>query len=63
MSNWDNLALSAFQDKNLNHYFTANPNGRDICLDFDAIETTDAQKQTSHSQNTNDEVACKMNYT
>ncbi|WP_178988292.1 Ig-like domain-containing protein [Winogradskyella schleiferi] len=43
---WHDRALSAFQDKNLNHYFTANPNGRDICLDFAAVETTDAQKQT-----------------
>ncbi|WP_346882473.1 HYR domain-containing protein [uncultured Algibacter sp.] len=44
--NWSNIALAAFQDKNLNHFFTSNPNGRNICLDFDAIETTDAQKQT-----------------
>ncbi len=44
--NWDAFAISAFQDKNLNHYFFANPSGRDICLDFDATETTDAQKQT-----------------
>ncbi|WP_396600972.1 HYR domain-containing protein [Algibacter sp. R77976] len=44
--NWNNLALSAFQDKNLNHYFNANPNGDNICKDFDAVATTDAQKQT-----------------
>ncbi|MBO3117747.1 hypothetical protein J4050_13400, partial [Winogradskyella sp. DF17] len=44
--NWDAIALTAFQSKNLNHYFTANPNGRDICLDFNAVETTDAQKQS-----------------
>ncbi|MFC0605836.1 beta strand repeat-containing protein, partial [Winogradskyella pulchriflava] len=44
--NWNSIALSAFQDKNLNHYFTANPNGRNICLNFAAVETTDAQKQT-----------------
>ncbi|MBC2844868.1 Ig-like domain-containing protein, partial [Winogradskyella flava] len=43
---WNSDALEAFQDKNLNHYFTANPNGRNICLDFDAVETTDAQKQS-----------------
>ncbi|MDP5158663.1 MAG: Ig-like domain-containing protein, partial [Flaviramulus sp.] len=44
--NWDALALSAFQDKNLNHYFTANPNGQNICNNFNAIATTNAQKQT-----------------
>ena len=44
--NWDTNAISAFQDKNLNHYFTAIPNGRDICGDFNAASTTDAQKQT-----------------
>lgn len=43
---WDVDALAAFQDKNLNHYFYANPNGRDICNDFTAIATTDAQLQT-----------------
>lgn len=45
-ANWNTNAITAFQDKNLNHYFTANPNGRNICLDFNATETTDAQKQT-----------------
>ena len=45
-ANWEANAISAFQDKNLNHYFTANQNGRDICIDFDAAATTDAQKQT-----------------
>ncbi|MFC4636652.1 Ig-like domain-containing protein, partial [Dokdonia ponticola] len=43
---WDNAALSAFQDKNLNHYFTSNPNGANICLNFPATQTTNAQKQT-----------------
>ena len=45
-ANWVTNATNAFQDKNLNHYFRANPNGQDICLDFNAIETTNAQKQT-----------------
>ena len=45
-ANWINNATAAFQDKNLNHYFTANPNGRNICSDFDVALTTDAQKQT-----------------
>ncbi len=45
-ANWNSRATDAFQDKNLNHYFFANPNGRNICLDFEAAETTDAQKQT-----------------
>jgi gliding motility-associated-like protein len=44
--NWNTDAINAFQDKNLNHYFTAIPNGRNICLDFNAATTTDAQKQT-----------------
>jgi len=45
-ANWDADALAAFQDKNLNHYFTSNENGRDICSDFGAIATTDAQIQS-----------------
>ncbi|WP_298497842.1 Ig-like domain-containing protein, partial [uncultured Algibacter sp.] len=45
-ANWDAIALSAFQDKNINHYFTSNRNGRNICNDFAAIPTTDAQKQS-----------------
>ncbi|WP_290626720.1 Ig-like domain-containing protein [Altibacter sp.] len=44
--NWSVDALAAFQDKNLNHYFQANPNGRDICNDFSAVSTTDAQLQS-----------------
>ncbi|RMA56692.1 Ig-like domain-containing protein [Ulvibacter antarcticus] len=45
-ANWPVKALAAFQDKNLNHYFLANPNGRDICGDFSAIATTDSQIQS-----------------
>tara|TARA_A100000171_G_scaffold52732_1_gene72653 strand:+ start:3936 stop:4997 length:1062 start_codon:yes stop_codon:yes gene_type:complete len=45
---WDADALASFQDKNLNHYFVANPNGRDICNDFTAVATTDAQLQSLH---------------
>lgn len=44
---WNSKALLAFQDKNLNHYFESNPNGADLCDDFEevAINTT-AQQQT-----------------
>ncbi|WP_426430274.1 gliding motility-associated C-terminal domain-containing protein [Winogradskyella sp. HB-48] len=45
-ANWVTNATAAFQDKNLNHYFTSNSNGRNICSDFSAALTTDAQKQT-----------------
>ncbi|WP_299149594.1 Ig-like domain-containing protein, partial [uncultured Dokdonia sp.] len=43
---WDDAALDAFQDKNLNHYFTSNPNGANFCGNFSAAATTNAQKQT-----------------
>lgn len=43
---WNATALSAFQDKNLNHYFEANPNGANICNNFGAVPTTNAQKQS-----------------
>ena len=43
---WNGNALDAFQDKNLNHYFVANPNGQNICNNFNAIASTNAQKQT-----------------
>ncbi|MCW5520658.1 hypothetical protein J1N09_12460 [Aureitalea sp. L0-47] len=43
---WEADAIAAFQDKNLNHYFHSNDNGRDICNDFVAVGTTDAQIQT-----------------
>ena len=45
-TSWNTDAISAFQDKNLNHYFTSNFNGRNICSNFGAVESTDAQKQT-----------------
>lgn len=43
---WNDDALDAFQDQNLNHYFTSNDNGRNICNDFVAVATTDAQIQS-----------------
>ena len=43
---WDDAALLAFRDQNLNHYFTANPNGENICNNFGAAVSTLAQKQT-----------------
>ncbi|MCB4808641.1 Ig-like domain-containing protein, partial [Tamlana sp. 62-3] len=43
---WDALALDAFQDKNLNHYFAANPNGANICGDYTAALNTTVQRQT-----------------
>ncbi|AEE18103.1 conserved repeat domain protein [Dokdonia sp. 4H-3-7-5] len=46
-SAWDNAALAAFQDKNLNHYFTSNGNGQNICGNFSGVvDTGNAQKQT-----------------
>ncbi|SFJ63362.1 SprB repeat-containing protein, partial [Olleya namhaensis] len=44
--NWNTKALSAFQDKNLNHYFTANPNGENMCGNFTKAEISNAQRQT-----------------
>ncbi|NKI33325.1 Calx-beta domain-containing protein, partial [Croceivirga thetidis] len=46
VSNWDNLALDAYQSLNLNHYFVSNGNGDEFCNDFDAINTNVAQIQT-----------------
>ncbi|MEW4924582.1 Ig-like domain-containing protein, partial [Algibacter sp. 2305UL17-15] len=50
---WDPIALDAFQDKNLNHYFSSNKNGRAFCYDpndaddeFAEALITDAQRQT-----------------
>ncbi len=49
---WDNAAKAAFQSQNLNNYFTSNPNGRDICGNFNVANgmngatETDAQLQT-----------------
>jgi hypothetical protein len=45
-ADWNDDALAAFQDRNLNHYFTSNNNGRDICNDFVAVAITDAQIQS-----------------
>ncbi|MDC1505463.1 Ig-like domain-containing protein, partial [Winogradskyella sp.] len=45
-ASWITNATSAFQDKNLNHYFISNQNGRSICSDSIGALTTDAQKQT-----------------
>ncbi|MBU2951027.1 hypothetical protein KO493_09990, partial [Tamlana agarivorans] len=36
-STWDSNALLAFRDHNLNHYFTSNHNGENICNDFSLI--------------------------
>ncbi len=43
---WNADALAAFQDKNFNHYFESNNNGRDLCNDFSAVASTDAQIQS-----------------
>ena len=48
---WNADAISAFQDKNLNHYFTSDRNGQNICNDFeavamDSISATDTQIQS-----------------
>ncbi|QNJ98269.1 Ig-like domain-containing protein [Constantimarinum furrinae] len=43
---WNTAAIAAFRDKNLNHYFLSDSNGRNICNDFAAVETTDAQVQS-----------------
>ncbi|KJD32694.1 hypothetical protein PW52_15140, partial [Tamlana sedimentorum] len=43
---WNAAALDAFQDKNLNHYFAANPNGANICGDYTAALNTTVQRQT-----------------
>ena len=46
-SAWGAKALLAFQDKNLNHYFEANPTGDDLCDNFNKVATnTKAQRQT-----------------
>ncbi|MFK7781683.1 Ig-like domain-containing protein, partial [Psychroserpens sp.] len=46
-ADWVLRARDAFRSKNLNHYYTSNGNGRDICnSDSATIENTDAQKQT-----------------
>ncbi len=43
---WGASALSAFDDKNLNHYFEASGNGQNICDDYTAEQTTTSQRQT-----------------
>ncbi|KJD31317.1 hypothetical protein PK35_15920, partial [Tamlana nanhaiensis] len=46
-ASWNDSALSAYQDQNLNHYFISNGNGDNVCDDFSAASaTTDSQKQT-----------------
>ncbi|WP_229719659.1 Ig-like domain-containing protein, partial [Winogradskyella haliclonae] len=51
-SPWNSAARAAFQDPNLNHYFTSNGNGDNICGNFNAangingVPETDAQIQT-----------------
>ncbi|WP_339752109.1 LamG-like jellyroll fold domain-containing protein [uncultured Winogradskyella sp.] len=46
VATWNSSALDAFQSLNLNHYFEANGNGANICNDFTAEQTTNAQRQT-----------------
>ncbi|MFS4484254.1 LamG-like jellyroll fold domain-containing protein [Hyunsoonleella sp. 2307UL5-6] len=43
---WASSALFAFQDLNLNHYFTSSNNGRNICNNYTSESTTTAQRQT-----------------
>lgn len=43
---WDANALIAFQSLNLNNYFECNGNGDNICDNYTAENTTDAQRQT-----------------
>ena len=43
---WNTNALTAFQSLNLNNYFECNGNGDNICDDYTAENTTDAQRQT-----------------
>ncbi|MEM9000930.1 MAG: Calx-beta domain-containing protein, partial [Bacteroidota bacterium] len=43
---WNSEALRAYQSLNLNHYFSSNGNGEDICEDEGALATTDAQIQS-----------------
>ncbi|WP_235898265.1 SprB repeat-containing protein, partial [Winogradskyella ouciana] len=35
---WNNLALAAFQDKNLNHFYASSNNGEDFCSDSEELE-------------------------
>ncbi|MEW4923479.1 LamG-like jellyroll fold domain-containing protein [Algibacter sp. 2305UL17-15] len=43
---WNTSALTAFQDLNLNHYFGSDSNGANICDNYTAESTTNAQRQT-----------------
>lgn len=43
---WNTNALTAFQSLNLNNYFECNGNGDNICNDYTAENTTNAQRQT-----------------
>ncbi|SHI42808.1 LamG-like jellyroll fold domain-containing protein [Algibacter luteus] len=43
---WNSSALASFQDLNLNHYFEATGNGQNICDNYTAEQTTNAQRQT-----------------
>ncbi|PIB29821.1 hypothetical protein BFP75_02945 [Maribacter sp. 4G9] len=43
---WNAAALSAYQDLNLNHYFSASNNGQNICNDYPAVPTTVGQIQS-----------------
>ncbi|MDX6747470.1 T9SS type A sorting domain-containing protein [Polaribacter sp. PL03] len=49
---WAASALSAFQDRNLNHYFQASSNGVNICDNYTAENTTLSQRQTLTFANT-----------
>ncbi|MFK5958589.1 MAG: Ig-like domain-containing protein, partial [Lutibacter sp.] len=46
ITDWNPKALAAFQDKDLNHYFTSGSNGLAICDNFTAEASTLAQRQT-----------------
>lgn len=43
---WNTSALTSYQTLNLNNYFDSNGNGDNICDDFVAEQTTNAQRQT-----------------
>jgi len=43
---WGASALTAYQDRDLNHFFESNGNGQNICNNFGAVAGSTAQKQT-----------------
>jgi Secretion system C-terminal sorting domain len=43
---WNTKALAAFRSNNLNYIFQCDNNGREICGNYTAATTTDAQKQS-----------------